>query len=116
MDYDALAAAVGGTPHSHADALHPAINKARNSLLRQIRLGHANARRAWIISANPNAENLFPHHRLEVLDPGEDECLARAGTPGVDRQHLRGIIRNWYRARQATPTPQAAASSPSRSW
>ena len=90
MDYDALAAAVGGTPHSHADALHPAINKARNSLLRQIRLGHANARRAWIISANPKAENLVPFHRVEVLDPGEDECVRRASTPGVDRQNLVG--------------------------
>ena len=69
-------------PHSPGDALHPVINEARNSLLWQIRLGNTNPRRAWILSADPNTENLFPHHRLGVLDPGEDERLTRGGTPG----------------------------------
>ena len=92
VDYDAIAVAIGGSPHSHGDAPHPVVDKARNALLRQIRTGKTNARRAWIISANPNAENLFPFHRVEVLDPGEEECLRRANTPGVDLQNLTGVI------------------------
>ena len=55
VDYDAIAVAIGGSPHSHGDALHPVVNNVRNSPLRQARTGKTNAGRAWIISANPNA-------------------------------------------------------------
>jgi hypothetical protein len=70
VDYDELAGGMGATrDDTH---LHGAVMAARNALLNQLRRGDLDASAAWIVSTNPNARNMFPHHELVTLDPGLD--------------------------------------------
>lgn len=80
IDYDALAAALGSGESSHRSVM-----AARNGVLNSVRRGECDARRVWIISANPKAESLFPYHeRIVIDDPDVDDAdgwrAARAGT------------------------------------
>jgi hypothetical protein len=102
VDYDKLAGAIGGGAHPDQDAphnpLHEATSTARNAILRGLRQGKYNVGRAWIISANPNAEGMFPYHRVVVIDPGLEKVLERlkvAGRPGKYQQ----LARDWYAKR-----------------
>lgn len=105
IDYDALAAALapGGT------ASHELVMQLRGKLLTQLRRGELPARRAWILSADPRAEEIYPHHQVVLLDPGKDEVLrrARAERPA----HLLPVVDEWYTKRAA-----AAAPAGTREW
>jgi hypothetical protein len=104
VDYDAIASALGGgVPHA-------AVNAARNALLGTLRRGESEAQRAWIISANPEAESLFPYHDRVVVDPGEPAVLCAVG-PTTDRAAL---VRSWYLARSGAGN--ATEVAPSRRW
>lgn len=109
IDYDVISGAfgpantrgVGGGRHSVAMA-------ARNAVLQQVRRGEVIAKRVFIISANPNAEDIFPHHEVHVVDPGRDEVVRRAS--GDDRSGSTvALVDDWYRQR-------ALRGAPSREW
>ncbi len=112
IDYDALAEALGSrVSHGHDSKIAAA---ARNAVLREVQRGEVDAPRVWIVSANPNAETLFPHHRVELVDPGVDEVMRRceqAGRPG----EWPGLVREWYSKRPSS-TPTGAYPGPSREW
>lgn len=100
IDYDRIAEAVGSDrSHGHASAAHSAAMAARAGLLSRLRQGKIDAPRVWLISTNPKAEQMFPYHRVVVVDPGEDEVVRRAeaaGRPGSWRR----LIADWYRQRK----------------
>jgi hypothetical protein len=110
VDYDAIATSLGANPHQRGQDLHPAINAARNAILRQLRRGETGAARAFILSANPEADRRFPYHELVIVDPGLEACLDNARAAHRPSDYLNAIHR-WYQARQA-PT----GSTPSREW
>lgn len=111
VDYDALAASLGGNPHSHGDQLHSVVNAARNSILRTLRKGQAGVDRAWIISANPEAETRFPWHQVVVIDPGQEQVRTQAEAAGRPPSFQR-LIDDWYQRRQT----QTGQQQQSRSW
>lgn len=103
VDFDRMAEAMGSSDtHTHSAGNVEATQAARNAVLTRLRRGDlSGARRAWIVSANPKAESMFPHHDLEVCDPGPEETHARAtraGRPGQWHQ----LIDSWYAARVPT--------------
>ena len=111
VDYDAIATSLGADPHQRGDALHPAINAARNAILRALRQGTTGAARAYILSANPDAERKFPYHELVLIDPGKDAAIAHARAAGRPSDYVAAIV-DWYRQRDTTGTPTTA----SRDW
>ena len=114
VDYDRIAEALGSdVSHGHSDAIHASVMAARNAILRSLREGKAQTKQAWIISANPRAETMFPYHRLVRLIPDEDEVLARSVS---DRrpESWAALIRSWYRAREGRGDSSPAPSS--REW
>ena len=108
IDYDRLGAAMGagGAASAHSD-----VQVARNALLRALQRGRLDAPVAWLVSSNPKAEQLFPFHRVIVVDPGLTEIEAH--DLGPDGERRLGLAKRWYAARTAT-TEQA--SRPSRDW
>ena len=116
VDYDLLAEALGAGAHSADSDLHDVVNGARGSVLNKIRRGQVSAPRAFIISANPGAEGMFPHHRVVVIDPGLDETLRRGAEAGRP-SHFRDLVRGWYQARTGAPQEAVrAAQGASRPW
>lgn len=111
VDYDAIATSLGANPHQRGDALHPAINAARNAILRSLRQGSTGAATAYILSANPEAEQRFPHHELVLIDPGQDTAIRNARAAGRPSDYIAAIL-DWYRRRQSVNEPTA----PSRDW
>lgn len=115
IDYDNIAEAltIDGTPNP---ALHKAALKARGAILGELQRGRIKVPAAWIISSNPNAESMFPHHTIQLIDPGFDEALRhiqaglRAGTIR-DREAERLLV-NWYRVRKGGK----AEAPTSRQW
>lgn len=107
IDYEAMALALGGGESNHGPVM-----AARNAVLNSIRRGECDARQAWIISANPEAESLFPFHERVVVDPGEDVVVA--GLAQADRPELRHeLVHDWYAARAGT---SRVPGSSSRDW
>lgn len=113
IDFDVLAHALGyPAPHVAwpADA-HPARTvalRARASALRAASevLG---THTVWIVSTNPGATaGIFVNER-HVIDPGLDECLARA-VDRPDQDAVRREIEAWYLQHGAE------LDTPSRSW
>ena len=114
VDWDALAEATRagesrtGTPEqdptSANTARGEATRRARNAILTGLRRGEIPAPHAWIISTNPEAPDIFPHHDITRIDPGQDVALER-------RPQLADVIAHWYEAHQPTPT-----GAPSRDW
>jgi hypothetical protein len=103
VDYDKLAGAIGGGAHPGQDAptnpLHEATSAARNAILRGLRQGKFNVGRAWIISANPKAEEMFPYHRVVVVDPGPEEVKRRL-TEAKRPARYRQLVDEWYAVRR----------------
>ena len=113
VDYDALAQALGSEEgHGHGDELHSVVMGARGAVLNQLRQGKTKAKRAWIISANPAAEGMFPYHERIIIDPGLPEVLNRQRAAHRP-QHFEQLARAWYDARSGSSGEPAA---PSRSW
>jgi hypothetical protein len=99
VDYDALAVALGSTlPHGHSDAIHTATMAARNAVLSSLRKGKIDVGRAWIISSNPRAEEMFPFHTVVTVDPGQQEVEERVAS-GERPEHFLALVRNWYETR-----------------
>jgi len=90
IDYDALQQAMGNAPRNEVREVH-------NALLRRVQAGDAGADTVWIHSANPRAEEQFPHHEVVLLDPGEDEAMERAKRERPE--YILPVIENWYASR-----------------
>lgn len=112
VDYDRLAEALG-SPVTHGHGNHETVMAARGAVLRRLRRGEVDTARAWIVSSNPNAPEMFPHHELVLIDPGEDEVLRRCSDAGRP-QRWSGLVRDWYRQRE-TAEPDGLVA-PSREW
>lgn len=107
VDYDLIAEALGAhTSHGHDSEVAGA---ARNAVLRKIQRGELDAPKAYIVSANPEAEQTFPHHEVHLVDPGQDEVLRRCRDAGRPAKWTE-LVRDWYRRRSVEPV------GPSREW
>lgn len=99
VDYDLIAEAFG-TP-AHQDTVCPAATVARGAVLTALRKGRLDVGRVWVVSANPNAELLFPAHQTVLVDPGRDEVLARCRKAGRPTRWFQ-LVDDWYRQRKVT--------------
>lgn len=103
VDYDALAVALGSdTDHAHRDPIHAATMAARNAVLNALRRGKVDTGRAWIISSNPRAEQIFPFHSIITVDPGREEVESRV-RQGARPAHFLQLVDDWYSTRQGKP-------------
>ncbi len=109
VDWDRMAEALGAS--GHGDGNYEATRAARGAVLTRLRRGEVDAPRAWIVSANPEAESMFPHHDVRVVDPGRDEALRRAREAGRPEYWGR-LVDDWYRKRHRAEKPVGA----SREW
>lgn len=99
IDYDAISKALGPElPRGHGGERHKLVNKLRGSLLTQVRRGEVQADTVWIISCNPNAEQMFPYHEVVVVDPGREEVLRRCAEERPWTLHH--VVDEWYAARK----------------
>jgi hypothetical protein len=102
VDYDSLAQALGSpVGHGHSDSLHTATMSARNAVLNSLRKGAIDVGRAWIISSNPKAEEMFPYHSIMNVDPGRHEVEQRVRR-GDRPEHFIELVRNWYEIRSGS--------------
>lgn len=108
VDYDVIAEALGQRV-SHSSVPSDAAKAARGAVLNKLRRGEIDAPRAWIVSANPVAESLFPFHEVVVVDPGRDVVLSRVEGAGRPAGWV-GLVDDWYRRRVSGPV------GPSREW
>ena len=109
VDYDVIANAFGpALPHGSSQR-HDVTMAARNAVLSRLRRGEIDADRAWVISTNPDAEKMFPHHELLVVDPGMETVLKQAAAAGRPPYFVR-LIQDWYRRREGN------AVGASREW
>lgn len=109
IDYDALAEALGNGV-DHDNRLHSATMAARNGVLNALRKGKVDAGRAWIISANPRAEQMFPFHSVVMVDPGREEVERRIRA-GERPEHCLPLVATWYEVRE-----NRNPKEPSRVW
>ena len=79
-------------------ALHQATMSARNALLKAVREGKTGVAQVWIISANPDAESIFPYHQVVVVDPGVEVVKARVREAGRPVSWFQ-LVDQWYRGR-----------------
>lgn len=99
VDYDAISRALGQElPYGHGGARHDLVMQLRNRLLNQIRRGDVPTPRAWIISSNPLAEQMFPFHEVRVIDPGRDEVVQRCKAERPEE--LWPLVDKWYSVRE----------------
>lgn len=114
IDFDRMAEALGsGTTHDHGEGMVAATGVARNALLGRLRRGDmGGVARVWLVSANPKAEQMFPHHDVVVCDPGQQEAEGRAlaSRPAGFVQ----LVRQWYADRGSHGGP--TVTGPSRRW
>ena len=114
IDYDKIAEALGSTvTHAHDKSVHKATMAARNGVLRSLRRGEIEAPRVWVVSANPNAESIFPFHEVRVVDPGRGVVLKQLRHAGRLEQ-FASIVESWYITRQTTGA--TGGPPPSRGW
>ena len=110
VDYDDLADALGSRSHSHGEELHSAVMAARGGILRSLRRAEINVGRAWIVSANADAERLFPFHETVVCDPGIEIVMGRVAALARDDRYV-GLVEDWCAKRSASSAPEG-----SRAW
>lgn len=114
VDYDAIAEAFGSDDtHDHEAGLHRSVMIARNAVLDALRRGETEARRAWIVSANPKAESVFPYHERVIVDPGRDVTMERGAQAGRPARWIR-LVDDWYLIRSGVSS--GTGSAPSRAW
>jgi len=114
IDYDQIAGALT-IDGSHNQELANVAQTARASIIRALRAGDVNVGRAWILSSNPDAEQMFPYHRVIVVDPGEEQALINVARHFGDGRGVREgqrLVEGWYRARSGTES----GSIGSRKW
>jgi hypothetical protein len=99
VDYDAISQSLGPQEeHGAAQGRHKVVMAARNAILREIRRGEVDANTIYILSANPNAETMFPHHDVVLLDPGREEVLRRVSDERP--VSFSTLVDNWYGTRE----------------
>ena len=114
IDYDKIAEALGSTAsHSHDRSMHKATMAARNGVLRALRRGEIQASKVWVVSANANAESIFPFHEVRVVDPGRSVVLGQLEAAGRLTE-FASIVESWYSQRQRPLG--GVAPPPSRAW
>jgi hypothetical protein len=91
IDYHSLESAIGGHPDE--------VKKLRNALIGKMVRGDVDAERIWLTSTNPNAERMFPHHEVVVIDPGREHALQFV-PPGGEV-----LTDAWYAAMEHVETP-----------
>lgn len=104
VDYDLIAESLGAEGHDTPN--HDATLRARNAIIESLRRGELDTRTAWIVSTNPQAPDIYPHHTAHLIDPGPDHTHRQADQAERPAKWHR-LIDNWYTA--TTPTP-------SRNW
>lgn len=97
VDFDKIAGALGNTkPHDSSGLIGEATFRARLSAINTALERDENS---WIIHGNPSAEQIDEYidagAEFVVLDPGMDECLARADDEGRP-EGTEENIRAWY--------------------
>jgi hypothetical protein len=98
VDYDLIGTALGSPDRATHQRMHAAINAARNAVLNQIRKAEHGATAVWIVSTNPNACAMFPHHEAIYLHPGRDVAYQRAADGGRTDGAL-ALIDGWTEGR-----------------
>lgn len=97
VDYDALARALG-SPHEH-DAPRAVADVAFHARKAAIDRCLARGHPAFVIHSNPTPAQIRAYRdaqaRLVLLDPGQDECLARAERDARPPETAERI-RQWY--------------------
>lgn len=99
IDYDALAAALGPmSAHGATRSRHETTMKLRNLLIRETQRGELrDVDRVFLLSTNPNAEAQFPHHEVEVVDPGREVVEERVKRDRPDE--FWELVDRWYTSR-----------------
>lgn len=108
VDYDEISKAFGPELPRGSTQRHDVASIARGAVLTKLRRGEVDAEHAWIISTNPNAEGMFPHHEVVIVDPGIETVLERAAAAGRPPYFVR-LIQDWYARR-------AGGTGASREW
>lgn len=91
VDYDAIGHALGSPDRDTHQRIHRVITAARGAVLNSIRRAEHQAPAVWIISANPQAPTMFPHHKLMLVNPGHDVAYARAAAGGRTDEALAAV-------------------------
>jgi hypothetical protein len=110
VDYDTIAAGLG--VERGDDSMHDVVAAARTAMLRKVQQGKSGVGTAWIVSANPDAESMFPWHEIVVVDPGVAVCVARC----AGDEAARGRVVDWYRRRPERAVAIVSDLSSSRPW
>lgn len=114
VDLDALLEAVGGAAWGPQDGRWLAAMRGRGAIIEALRRGEIDAPAAWIISTNPEAEQLYPHHDLHVIDPGEATTLQRIRSDPNRPTGQLDAARRWYAARPGGTQPSSGNTPPGR--
>ncbi len=108
VDYDDIATALGSDSRDRTQGWHEVINAARNAVLDKVSAGRVDADRVWIVSTNPNATQMFPHHEVVEVNPGED--VVRGRVVGSDRTAQAVKVQDdWF-------VSADGGANPSRDW
>jgi hypothetical protein len=73
------------------------VRDLRGKLLTQLRRGELDARKAWVLSTDPDAERHYPYHEVVVIDPGRDEVMRKL--KAMRSQTDLKVAAEWYRRR-----------------
>lgn len=108
LDLDRLAHALG-YPTEHVDWSDPEVHPARSAAMiartSLLKRAHSLGPEVWVISTEPPVGRSGDVEMVE-LDPGVDECVARAERAGRSPATLEQIHR-WYAGRHVGTTSQA---------
>ncbi|OZE03058.1 hypothetical protein CH249_14675 [Rhodococcus sp. 05-2255-3B1] len=101
VDFDKLATAFGSTGHHDTPlSQRRVVQAARHAAIHQILMGRVE--NAWVIDTDPTRMMQAQYRRaganIILLDPGMEECLARA-TEDNRPDWTAEQIRRWYRMR-----------------
>lgn len=99
VDYDALAMALGAeTSHGTSGDVRSAAFEARDAVI-EFLLTRGTTGDSWVIHTSPSSEKVDRYEsagaRFVLLDPGQDECLARAEAEERPSQVV-DAIHDWY--------------------
>jgi hypothetical protein len=96
------------------DELHEATMAIRNSLLKKLREGTLKVGGAFIISSNSRGEDMFPYHRVVVVDPGLEKTVSLIRERGYP-PHWIQLANQWYKDRSTSGNRNGRTES-SRNW
>jgi len=113
IDFDTLAVALGSsTPHGSYGDVRETTHAARAASVSAVLAWGADGN-AWIVHANPNAFQVEEYEakgvQFYLLNPGLDECLARAEADERP-EDTADLIRNWYDSPPTLPATTETVS------